>query len=890
MSNIYDGDAADIKKYIKLCQFYHMVQKSNRCAEDVNALIAIMCKKGFDINYSIPMNSYMYQKQPELLGCTALHFAAMEQNVQMTTALLKWGADFTMRNHNGFTALRMAVQTRYEPFEKLYKKISQEYDLARAILDYHVHTSNTTNPACNGGITHFYLACIVNHVQAIEFFLDNGVSMTDVVSFPELLGFTALHFAAMFCSYDAVQALLSRGADASVADAKGWTPLHWLMKRRLEIREDLDDFLIPLRENEAAIILMLEKSIADDIMNAIDGIGLSYFHVACTLTVQPKPIIEKILEHVEDVNAAVNLNSPICPGYTPLHFAAAFSISNVKLLISRGANIAAKDVKGITPFDICLKHWGNRVVHWMLSQNESLAQVSFSKGSKLLDFLLAVDKYYSLKTFLDFDLDINDYIALDSPLWPGYTPMHLAVVFATQGILNLEDWRYEEYPDLGNSPVISVCLEYNANCKARDANNLTPLHLAFKLRNKKLVAKLLKHQSFKGERFLSVSELEGVSYLHIACAIRESTDVKRLLHSGADVNETTKADFVWYNSANEATLVRAGSTPLHILLSLGGFDMVTTLLSLGADPTIRNARGLTSIHFAHVLRAPSLVVDQLLSNHTFGKTNAVARGGLSHLHVACADGAPCTVEEYLQLDGVDVNAPITNENDMDDRSESDDENENLELRAYQQYLQTHTGYTPLHFAVNRQDNNPHVIKLLLRHGADVTARTAAAKLSPLHRSSQKQDANGIIVEESERCMLVLEHLYAQLKEQHGNGFVDDAGWTLLHVACQLRHVDEVERLLEAGAEVNARLHADSPIWPRDTPLHMVVRGFSQSSEVEEQKKKIIRTLLEHGADVDAVNSKGTTPLHLAQLVDVDRLLSGKGEITVIFINLTSLQP
>jgi hypothetical protein len=87
--------------------------------------------------------------------------------------------------------------------------------------------------------------------------------------------------------------------------------------------------------------------------------------------------------------------------------------------------------------------------------------------------------------------------------------------------------------------------------------------------------------------------------------------------------------------------------------------------------------------------------------------------------------------------------------------------------------------------------------------------------------------------------------------------------TPLHQAASDGELDEVKRLVEAGADVNARTQAQG------TPLHWAVQG-------DRANPAVISYLVEHGADVNAKNSLGYTPLHFASLTGnipaVERLL------------------
>ena len=77
------------------------------------------------------------------------------------------------------------------------------------------------------------------------------------------------------------------------------------------------------------------------------------------------------------------------------------------------------------------------------------------------------------------------------------------------------------------------------------------------------------------------------------------------------------------------------------------------------------------------------------------------------------------------------------------------------------------------------------------------------------------------------------------------------GFTALHLAAFFGHDEAVERLLGAGADVNAvARNAELQV----APLHSAAAGAHSS---------IVATLLEHGADPNARQGGGFTPLHAA---------------------------
>lgn len=73
-------------------------------------------------------------------------------------------------------------------------------------------------------------------------------------------------------------------------------------------------------------------------------------------------------------------------------------------------------------------------------------------------------------------------------------------------------------------------------------------------------------------------------------------------------------------------------------------------------------------------------------------------------------------------------------------------------------------------------------------------------------------------------------------------------WTPLHFACNHGHEDVINALLAAGADVNAK---DNNGW---SPLHWAIYNHQEH---------IAKVLLSFGADVSAMNNNEQTPLHVA---------------------------
>ncbi|HEY7471493.1 MAG TPA: ankyrin repeat domain-containing protein [Gemmatimonadota bacterium] len=121
--------------------------------------------------------------------------------------------------------------------------------------------------------------------------------------------------------------------------------------------------------------------------------------------------------------------------------------------------------------------------------------------------------------------------------------------------------------------------------------------------------------------------------------------------------------------------------------------------------------------------------------------------------------------------------------------------------------------------------HPGVADLLLRHGAELDAFTAAA----LGRTDQL----AVLIDRGEADV--------------GDRSAD--GWTPLHLAAFFGHRETAAMLLDRGADPAARSSNDLD----NTPLHAALAG---------RRDPVVELLVERGADVNGV-ANGLTPLDIA---------------------------
>ncbi len=95
---------------------------------------------------------------------------------------------------------------------------------------------------------------------------------------------------------------------------------------------------------------------------------------------------------------------------------------------------------------------------------------------------------------------------------------------------------------------------------------------------------------------------------------------------------------------------------------------------------------------------------------------------------------------------------------------------------------------------------------------------------------------------------------------------DESGDTALQIAASQGNFVLCELLIKAGANVNARNKKG------ETPLHKILRFKPEGLTQIDQQEKIYELLVQQGADVNAKTKVGTSPLHLAATQNTRRII------------------
>jgi ankyrin repeat protein len=453
-------------------------------------------------------------------------------------------------------------------------------------------------------------------------------------------------------------------------------------------------------------------------------------------------------------------------GDTPLHQAAYDGqLKVVTYLVSKGANVNARNVFDETPLFVAVMNNQLEVVQYLCQQGADLS-ITNLEGETALDaaegdVALWLEHYAARRRNAMLRSDEADAPPPDpepptaatpspSPA-PSPVPTVPAAVKAKRGkVRKTQQQMDEELLDSVQSGLngqVGKLLEEGANPNFRDEEDETiSLHHAAFNGDPKVVEALV-----DAGADLEARDVDECTPLHWAAEAGEVAVAKLLLLAGADVNARTGTR----------------GTALHTALHANYHEFVAVLLDSDADVSIADEDGEQPIHAATI--AGSVSAARALVDAGASVNAAGAKGG-TPLHLACSRDE-LTVVQFLLENGADVGAV-------------DEE-----------------GQTPLHWlctAALVEEMTLRLMAILVDAGADINAPDRAGE-APLHVAC-REGQSGLV-----RYLLRTAGASVTLANRDG--------WTPLHHAASEGHLAIVRLLVEDGATIDAREGSG------ETPFH-----------------------------------------------------------------------
>jgi len=533
-------------------------------------------------------------------------------------------------------------------------------------------------------------------------------------------------------------------------------------------------------------------------------------------------------------------------GNTPLHIAAYNGYTDIaRLLVQAGASATVENRDNKTPIDLASEQ-GHGSLAEMLDRIPELHD-AIRSGSHPPDM-------ETIRRLIDEEQSINVKHPATFHSHDGYTPLHGA-------------------SRQGHAEVVQALLDAGADIYLTDKSEATALDIALGEGHAE-IAEILRNAGTPIN--LPESSLESAVSNGYTETVRIITEY--LIENGrrrkypsiyGRINFNININSDDRRPRHNVDDVTSGYSLLHVAAANGYTEIARLLVQAGAYVMAKNNDHKTPIDLAHEHGHEDLA--QMLESAlalseaaVAGDAETVRRLLAAGAHTDVRDGRGATalysvVETYLEevarlliQAGADVNAPkqwtagpgdtpllmvagmgerATMSVNIAEALVNAGANVGVSSRPTTSFALGSYG-TPLHRAASA--NHVEMVKLLLRHGANVDAEDNSEN-SPLHRA--------IYSGHGEVARLLIEAgADAQARNHAGNTPVQMAAFAGLPEVIKL--------LVEAGSPVNLQDQVE------DTPLHdAALKGQVEAA----------RALLAAGADVHARNNVGHTPLGLARL-------------------------
>ncbi|KAJ8668032.1 hypothetical protein QAD02_009695 [Eretmocerus hayati] len=617
-------------------------------------------------------------------GFTALHYAVLNQNVEIVKFLLSVGANITVKDARSFTPLHLAHILRNEEI------------IDMILLN---HKNVLKNPVDSNGTSHFHIACSRNNTKIVQHFLKMRINLEDSISknSPFWKHKTAIDFAIHYECVDVVKLLLQNGARVRFPGDRRFD-------RIMNAYSTGNSHIIDL--------ITVNKNLCKKTEQNENSANLGQF-------------ARNDDDEIDEVSMYQTPDASIASTCTLLHYAIEQRNHDLSMyLLNVGADYTIQDINGKSALHLAFEYKMLDLVDSMLNifrdvdvnptNDEGLSHVHIASARDNSDFV---------ENFLvNFNADVDIAVNFNSSYCPGFTPLHFAAKF-------------------GNEKTASILLQHGANYSLKNASDQTPFdialkevlqqggHTLFQSGFNGVLKGILKHHfQVKGKHNFFNFDSHGITLLHVANFKSEyfRIDLELLreylkIHPD-DINR----------SIDEMDTIWDGYTPLHLNIEHGKKELVKLLIDAGGDLLKQASDGDTPLHLVtESSNLPEILINPEDSRYL--ELNHIGTSGYSIFHCACKQGDLELIKHFLRQ-GVDVNQP-TQSNGFGYKNafplhmvvDSVYKDAVTVLKLLLEHgadpnLRDCRYETPLHYIT--ETPNTEMIDLLVTHGADVDARNA----------------------------------------------------------------------------------------------------------------------------------------------------------------------
>lgn len=871
-------------------------------------MIKTLVKYGADVN------------KPGANGDAPVHIASRWNKPSSFRVLLEMGADIKIKDRQGRDAFDIATEYKHQDILSIIKSISGEEvivmvldetvpceisadqtsylkPLEKSIINRKDSKGNTLLATAIGkkafntvkfllengadpnlyigdGSSPLHIASAFNDKAIIKLLLDYGVCIDSLNG----EGITPLQVAFKRKNIEAVKFLIATGANLDFTDYEGYAPVHLasfvnsseiinlLAKAGCDVDRKTIDGRVPLfiaLENGATESAIALIDLGADIKISSND-GMSVLLKLCVARLDGK---ERVLKKLIDKGADLNETDKL--GNTLLHLASRCNEDFIQILLDKGADVNVRKCR----FETSL--------YSFISGNFNSALLLISRGA-IID-----------------DIDGNENSALHILCWHSNNPDSFSRIL--NGPININRQNLEGDTVLHKAvfnkkcfEIIKMLLNAGANPNIKNLMGQTPLHLAGDAKEEvlELLVDAGADPNFRDNSGITI--LMSIARTHQADS--KIKVLEKLIEKGADV------DMIDYNGHSAVSILESVH---HSALQREALELFKRYSGKPAgDLSLkRDDQGNHGVHRA-VLRNDAAWFDSFCKSSDLDLRN---RNHMTPLHLAVLNNKIECLVKLIEMKA-DVNAKTEKGITPLHLAVSEDNREVIRIlldNGAEIDSKDYIGETPIFKAV--QKNSIELVRLLFNSGASVNVRSKNGEL--FHEASKYMDNISFFLDlnfninekdsagntplclakkygKSHNVHLLLNKgaepiednetltraslFYSQGGFQYeikpefrvDPNYSDERGVTLLHRASKKGDSDYIAELIKNGAVVDKK-----DIQGR-TPLHYAsiysdTNAYKNSQKNPHYNIYACRTLISCGADINARDKYGATPLHLS---------------------------